>query len=728
MNQAELVIDGYSNLELIEKAQLSVLYRAIQESSGHYVALKTISKFKDSDVIARYNIERSTIEKVKKIEGVVSNIDTGIGSSNTPYFVIPLFNKGSLEDRLVYDGSMAQDEAVDLIIQVSEAVQQAHEIGIAHCDIKPGNIVLTEEGIPKITNFGERLACNSLAPYLDQLISTPAYSAPEVLTDTQGSSEILGDIYSLGATLWALLVGKPPVNIPIGSLAEVSEVISETDLDDISDSGLVSVELWQVLQKALAKKPSSRYQSVEEFIEGLEQSKLNIPEVKDLDKTQAVPIVLDNPIIVSEPNVAPPLITNLTESIDTGSSDQSGLFDFDDTSEEVSYDFNKSGNEAVFVDVEALDNPSEVFEDPKFSFDSEATSINTDLNELRASYSNEDASIDDDVVEVVVAPAKQEKGFPFILVFTVILVTVLACVGAFLLFSDSILGRVIVKDYAGSTIDDVQEDIKTLSLSLVIEEGRKDGTKAGDILSQRPIPGTKLDANGTLTVVVSQGFELQKIPDVIGLEVDDAVGVLEEANLEAGEVVSQVDTSDFAEGEIVELQVEGIKADDEYPTGTTIDFVTSTGLVVVPRVIAEEIQSVLGGELRLVVSTKEEFSDQVEIGEVIRSEPAVGTKVKPGSSIVVYIATEKPKGRVQVPNIDGQTVSNAITILKNKGFEVELREADPGNCRFANGNRRRQCQQYEADLVWGYSPSGEQKFGSTIKIVASEDAIEEAKG
>ena len=697
MSQNELVLDGYSNLELLEKYYSSELYKGIEETTGDRVSIKVLSELPNSQVQDRFDQELEILKQVQDVEGVAKLLDSGVSDNGSYYLVSKFYPKGSLQDLLVFEGPMEWEYSVEIISELCEVLLRVYEKNVFHTDIQPANILLTDELEPIILNFGQRSANQSLEDESDILIHTPAYSSPDILLDAKSSSGLKSDIYGVGATLWALIVGKPPISVPVGGAKEAAKVIKNTALEDISITGLVPKELFSILQKALAKDPNDRHKSLDEFLadlKSIKSSELEDPQLfvegasgnSGSLKAQEETVVGARPL--SMPTFAPPILSEDTEiRVDNE-------------------EFNKSDNHGRTL-VDEL-NPVENY---------------YEADDSEAEYYDED-----EMVEVVTSPAKDDKGFPFFLVISVIVITVAACAGVFWLYSNSLLGRTEVANYVGMSIEDVKTDLADTAIVINIEDGRQDGSEEGEVLEQRPVAGTNIDSDGAIILVVSQGGELKELPELVGLSIEDASSQLEDLGLIPGEEVSEQDSADIAEGMIVELQVDGRKADPEYATGTVINFVTSNGLVTIPRVGAQEIRSVLGSELKLAVEIVEEFSDQIEPGEVVRSSPPVGTKVAPGSSILVYVATDVPPSDVSVPSVNGRDVENAVRALRGRGFNVAFESGSPGDCNlFSGGRKRNQCNWYSKDQVWRHTPEGEAPEGATITIVASEEAINEAK-
>ncbi len=187
------------------------------------------------------------------------------------YLAMELLPGGSLQDALDRDGPLAPREAARLTEQLARALQFAHERGVVHRDLKPANVLLDEEGRPRITDFGIAKDLSNLSEQLTKTgaaVGTPSYAPPEQL---RGDKEALGprsDVYSLGATLYALLTGRPPfvganpINVIAAAMLREAEPPSTHRAE-------VERDLDTICAACLEKAPADRYPSAEALAEDL---------------------------------------------------------------------------------------------------------------------------------------------------------------------------------------------------------------------------------------------------------------------------------------------------------------------------------------------------------------------------------------------------------------------------------------------------------------------------
>ena len=186
------------------------------------------------------------------------------------FYVMPYVEGESLRDRLDREHQLPVDDAVALASKVAGALQHAHEHGIIHRDIKPGNILL-QDGEPVVADFGIALAVGAAGSNrlteTGLSLGTPYYMSPEQATGDQavGAST---DTYALGSVLYEMLVGEPPYG---GSTAQavLGKIISGKPVSAMEERPTVSANVDAAIRKALEKLPADRFTSAQEFVRAL---------------------------------------------------------------------------------------------------------------------------------------------------------------------------------------------------------------------------------------------------------------------------------------------------------------------------------------------------------------------------------------------------------------------------------------------------------------------------
>ncbi|MDX3456758.1 serine/threonine-protein kinase [Streptomyces sp. ME02-8801-2C] len=252
-------VPGYEVVEVLGQGGFATVYRARQLAVGREVALKMDSRVLATDRDRqRFLREVTAAGQLSGHPHVVAVYDAGVLDNGRPYMVLELCPGGSLGDRLHQRGPLPAAEARDIGVRIADALAAAHASGVLHRDIKPGNIMTDRYGNVGLADFG--LAA---MPRPGQELSvtrealTPAYAPPEAFRLAEPTPA--GDVYSLAATIYALVHGRPPHFPAEGSLGIAEVIVRHTwPLPDLPG---VSPRLTEVLRHAMAPDPADRLPS-----------------------------------------------------------------------------------------------------------------------------------------------------------------------------------------------------------------------------------------------------------------------------------------------------------------------------------------------------------------------------------------------------------------------------------------------------------------------------------
>ncbi|OGD21154.1 MAG: hypothetical protein A2W03_12895 [Candidatus Aminicenantes bacterium RBG_16_63_16] len=200
---------------------------------------------------------------------------------NRIFFMVMEYIKGkTLEKVLEKEGTLDWTRAVDLLKQIAQGVEHAHNNKIIHRDLRPSNIMVSEEGTAKITDFGTSAWLNSV-PYASTRIGSPPYMAPEQFL---GKASYQSDIYSLGCIFYELITGRPPIFDP-----DPFKILEKAQQGKITPPRLrnskIPREIDEIIMKCLASKVEDRYRKPAELIHALGAMKKRDekpPEIADM--------------------------------------------------------------------------------------------------------------------------------------------------------------------------------------------------------------------------------------------------------------------------------------------------------------------------------------------------------------------------------------------------------------------------------------------------------------
>jgi serine/threonine protein kinase/Tfp pilus assembly protein PilF len=272
-NAAELLgeLGDYELLEEIGRGGQGVVFRARQKSLNRTVALKVISlgQWASKAHLKRFRLEAEAAARLEH-PGIVPIHEVGERDGSC-YFSMQFIEGGQL-DEVVRREPMPIRRAVELIAKVARTVHYAHEHGILHRDIKPGNILLDQKGEPHLTDFGlaRLVETESTVTRTLEVLGTPSYMAPEQAAANNTQLTSATDVYGLGAVLYQLLTGHPP--FAGGTTYETIKLLLETDPRQPRQlNPKIDRDLSTICLKCLERDPQRRYPSALALAEDLER-------------------------------------------------------------------------------------------------------------------------------------------------------------------------------------------------------------------------------------------------------------------------------------------------------------------------------------------------------------------------------------------------------------------------------------------------------------------------
>jgi eukaryotic-like serine/threonine-protein kinase len=263
------LIDGrYEVEELAGKGGMSSVYRARDRVLGRRVALKILHEHfsTDDEYVERFRREARAIARLNH-PNIVTVIDRG--EEDGRQYIVFEYVEGENLKGLLSHGALPVDQALRYGLQIAGALDFAHKRGLVHRDVKPQNVLLTEEGEPKVTDFGiARSVDVQSVTQSGTVLGTSDYIAPEQARGEQVDQRT--DIYSLGVMLYELLTGEVPYsgdNFVAVAMQHLHDPVPSV-LDRRRD---VPVRLDLAVQRSMAKDPADRFDSMEELIDELDR-------------------------------------------------------------------------------------------------------------------------------------------------------------------------------------------------------------------------------------------------------------------------------------------------------------------------------------------------------------------------------------------------------------------------------------------------------------------------
>ncbi|MGB2753625.1 MAG: serine/threonine-protein kinase [Phycisphaerae bacterium] len=261
-------IPGIELLERIGRGSQAVVYKGRQTSVDRIVAVKILlSKAGgDPDARRRFIQEAKSAAKLSH-SNIVQAIDAGETGGHS-YFIMEYVDGTTVYDMLKDRGEpLGEEQSLRIIIQIAEALAHAHSRGFIHRDVKPKNIMITKEGVAKLADMGLARHAEDASAALEEAgkaYGTPYYIAPEqVRGDPRIDSR--ADIYSLGATFYEMLTGRPPFTAPTPQQVMQKHVMAPLVPPDHVNPEL-SAGISEVVEVMMLKRPQDRYNSTDDLL------------------------------------------------------------------------------------------------------------------------------------------------------------------------------------------------------------------------------------------------------------------------------------------------------------------------------------------------------------------------------------------------------------------------------------------------------------------------------
>ncbi|MDD6400185.1 MAG: Stk1 family PASTA domain-containing Ser/Thr kinase [Lachnospiraceae bacterium] len=610
-----ILCDRYEILDVVGAGGMSIVYKARCHRLNRNVAIKVLKPefSNDKNFVTKFRIEAQasaglTHPNIVNVYDVYD--DDGI------YFIVMELIEGiTLKEYIQENGRLPMDKAIDFSIQIASGLEAAHENHIIHRDIKPQNIIVSKNGILKVTDFGIAKAATSNT-LTSGAMGSVHYISPEQARG--GYSDERSDIYSLGITMYEMVTGRVPFegdnNVAVALMHIQNDIIPPRQYyPDIYSS------IEKIILKATQKKPERRYLTASALI-------------ADLKRVQ------NNPNI--DIVVAPTSITNSptqewTKEDVKAIRDQSNSKDVYDEfygNQYANSQLNAFNTNQPFQNEmgELRQNPSsqiqvnngkinQLLEEEEWEDDYEEEyepqpkrGNLKKVQDYDEDYDDDDDDDDDDEIDPSLKKAVTIAGaVAAIIVFLIIVIIFGKIMGWFKIGGNGIGSTKASTTEMAVEEDGVMPDVVNLSEDAAISELKKAGFEnvkvthetnqeatEGYVFYQSFRKGEVVKLANEIEIKVSAGAEEIDVPDVTGLEDDQACTILMEAGFEIGHAF--------------------------------------------------------------------EFDEEVEKDKVIKQSPEGNTKAKAGTKVIITISNGSEKKKVQVPDIHNVTEEQARRFLEDK--------------------------------------------------------------
>ena len=586
----------YEVLKRVGSGGMADVYMAKDHKLNRNVAVKVLKSeyVEDEKFLKKFETEAQAVARLSH-PNIVNIYDVGI-EDGINYIVMELAEGITLKEYIRKKGYLSPKETVEISTQIASAISHAHKNHIIHRDIKPQNILVSDTGIIKVTDFGIAKATSS-----NTVTSTAtAMGSVHYISPEQAKGRFCdekSDIYSLGITMYEMVTGHVPFDhengVTIALMHLQNEITPPSQIrDGIPDS------LEKIILKCTMKKPEERYQTADDLIADLRL----VFEDTSGGYVGVVPAIDDSPTIMIDQN-------ELTQRINTPKKDQ------------------KIQQEEPLKDEEQN---AYLDED-----DEEESGMNSKIEKLVIVLAAVVGAII--LISIIVFVVKSSG------VFKSGKSTTTTSIGTTAESNDTESKKYTVDNYIGMSLSAAREKIDGKFKIKVEEEYSADYAK-GLVIRQDPESDTELEEGKTLTLVVSKGTRTEdkvSVPEDVGKMESSAKSELEAAGLKVS--VKTKYSTDVAKGKVIS-QSPG--SGNQVTKNSTVVITVSQGekpetMVRVPNLrysTESEARSELKNSNLVLGSVLTEYSDSVEKGLVIRQTVSSGSKVKEGTAVGIYVS------------------------------------------------------------------------------------------
>lgn len=633
------IADRYEILEKIGAGGMSDVYKAKDQVLGRFVAVKVLKPefAEDVNFVTKFHTEAQSAAGLQH-PNIVNIYD--VGSEEHMHYIVMEYVEGiTLKTYIEKKGQLNYKEAISIAIQVARGIEAAHNNNIVHRDIKPQNIMISNEGKVKVTDFGIARAATSNTIHSD-VMGSVHYTSPEQARN--GFVDGKSDIYSLGIVMYEMVTGRVPFDGDTTVAIAIQHLQEEMVAPSVYAPDL-PISLEKIILKCTQKSQDRRYATMGELL-------------VDLKKALMTP---DSDFVTIDSGISQAKTTVIREEDVRGIQERA----------------NRNYANA------------------------EKTSAKT---AAKKSYEYDEEDDEDEEDEGGFLNPKMEKAVTILGIVTavIILIIIIYLIGSMVgIFGgkknhtdetedqttiEDESGKIEMIDLKGKNFDEAKTELENMGLKIYQSATEvSDEYEQGQIIEQDIPVGDMVDAGTMVRVTVSSGKSEDdteettvQVPQVTGYTDTAAIGMLTDAGLDYNREYENSDT--VAEGTVIRQSPE---SGASVANGTKVTIVVSQGK---QSVAVPDLKNKTESEARKALEEKglqvgtigSDYSDTVEEGKVIDQTEVAGKTVYSGTSIGFTVSLGKKevlymlRANIKLPN-DDTVVSANITLQDADGNELD---------------------------------------------------------
>ena len=640
-NMPTALADGRYQLgQLIGRGGMAEVHVALDTRLGRTVAIKIMrADLANDDIfLARFRREAHAVAQMNN-PNIVNIYDSGEETVTTdngdvehlPYIVMEYVKGQTLRDIIKVNGALSQRDCEQVMLGVLNALDYSHRMGIIHRDIKPGNIMISEQGVVKVMDFGIARALDDSAATMTQsqgVVGTTQYLSPE---QARGETvDMRSDLYSAGCVLYEMLTGRPPFT------GDSAVAIAYQHVSEVATPPSAVVpglpKMWDsICAKAMAKDRQNRYATASEFKND----------------------------VLTYMNGGVPVAAAFNPLTDLSNV--------------------KARRDAERdLPTAALGQPQQ----PTQAFNP----VTGQFEQISATNGTNAANVKSRA-EQRAAAAKAKKRKRIIIGVVVALIAVIAIVvGVAFAMNGSHTSTeelVAIPECTASTSKDgMDAKLKAAGLTMVEKRDTDSTEPEGTCTRMSPKAGTKVVKGSKVQVWFSAGPQSISIPDVSKRTQYEARNILKDAGFEVNSVVKTEDSDSVAK----DLVTRTDPANGQSATkGSSITLWVSTGMTKVPDNLVGQAKDAVLQQYndKFNFTVESENSDSVPAGSITRVEPGSGSSIEQGGTITIWVSAGKKQATV--PTIAaGTNYATAKLTLEAAGFTVQVSGPSDSNAVVVN--------------------------------------------